>query len=119
MSYIYDIKCCKNNMPKKIENYDESIQELAAFAKVLSHPARLEILRYLASCKTCISGDITDKIPLSRSTVSQHLKELKKSELIQGSIDGVKICYCINNEVAQRCIEVFDKFFNNKINCCK
>jgi len=103
---------------KKIGNFDESLIELSSFAKVLSHPARLEILRYLASCKTCISGDITNQIPLSRSTVSQHLKELKKAELIQGSIDGVKICYCLNENKAKKYIEMFNQFFTTTYTCC-
>lgn len=105
----------QNNTKK----FDTSLEELSRFAKVLSHPARLEILRYVASSKTCISGDISDKIPLSRSTVSQHLKELKNSGLIQGSIDGVKICYCINKEFSDKCINMFNSFFKTNLNCCK
>ena len=104
---------------KKIDNFEPFLIEIAEFSRVLSHPARLEILRYVASSKTCISGDISDKIPLSRSTVSQHLKELKKSGLIQGSIDGVKICYCINKELSDKCIKMFDSFFKTNLNCCK
>jgi DNA-binding transcriptional ArsR family regulator len=59
----------------KIEAFSIELQELAKFAKAISHPARLAILKYLAETKTCISGDISDYIPLSRSTVSQHLNE--------------------------------------------
>ena len=61
----------------KSKEFEESQKELARFARVISHPARLAILQYLAETKTCISGDISDNLPLSRSTVSQHLKELR------------------------------------------
>ena len=71
----------------KKELFENDLQEIAQFAKVISHPARLAILKYLAETKTCISGDISDHIPLSRTTVSQHLKELKSIGLIKGEID--------------------------------
>jgi len=67
----------------KSERFEDNLQELARFAKVISHPARLAILQYLADTKTCISGDISDSLPLSRTTVSQHLKELRDAGLIQ------------------------------------
>jgi len=79
----------------KKENFDPKLQELARFARVISHPARLAILKYLAETRTCISGDISDIIPLSRSTVSQHLKELRDISLIHGDIEGLKINYCL------------------------
>jgi DNA-binding transcriptional ArsR family regulator len=79
----------------KKEKFDPELQEIARFAKVISHPARLAILKYLAETKTCISGDISDVIPLSRSTVSQHLKELRDIGLIHGEIEGLKINYCL------------------------
>lgn len=79
----------------KAEKFDEDLQELAKFARVLSHPARLAILKYLAETKTCISGDISDQLPLSRTTISQHLKELRQMGLIHGDIDGLKINYCL------------------------
>ena len=71
----------------KSEKFNETQKELARFACVISHPARLAILQYLAGTKTCISGDISDHLPLSRSTVSQHLKELRNIGLIHGEID--------------------------------
>ena len=79
----------------KREIFDDELQRLAQFAKVISHPARLAILKYLAETKTCISGDISDQLPLSRTTVSQHLKELKNSGLIHGEVEGLKINYCL------------------------
>lgn len=82
---------------KKVDLFDKDLQHIAEVAKVMSHPARLAILRYLANCKSCISGDITNEIPLSRTTVSQHLQELKRVGLIHGEIDGLKVNYCLCN----------------------
>ena len=95
----------------KAEKFDESLQELARFARVISHPARLAILKYLAETKTCISGDISDKLPLSRTTVSQHLKELRDIGLIHGEIDGLKINYCLCSEEIDRFLKIFEDFF--------
>ncbi len=69
---------------------------LAKYAKALGHPARVAILKLLASRQTCICGDIVNELPLSQSTVSQHLKELKDAGLIKGEIEGAKVCYCID-----------------------
>lgn len=96
---------------RKQEVFDNELQELAVFAKVLSHPARLAILRFLAESKTCISGDISDYLPLSRSTVSQHLKELRDMGLIHGEIDGLKINYCLCNSSINRYLNAFTAFF--------
>jgi len=75
-----------------------SIKEnrLAKYAKALGHPARIAILKLLAGRQACICGDIVDELPLSQSTVSQHLKELKDAGLIKGEIEGAKVCYCID-----------------------
>jgi DNA-binding transcriptional ArsR family regulator len=106
----------------KAEKFDDSLQELARFAKVLSHPARLAILRYLAETKTCISGDISDYLPLGRTTVSQHLKELRDTGLIHGEIDGLKINYCLCSIEINRSLELFENFFDEiksiDLECC-
>ncbi len=106
----------------KSELFDEDLQKLAEIARVMSHPARLAILRYLAKCKTCISGDISNEIPLSRTTVSQHLKELKKVGLIKGEIDGLKVNYCLCSTCIENINSNFKTFFNeilkgSDINC--
>jgi len=80
----------------KTELFDPETNESAALYKALSHPARIAILRYLADAQTCITGDISDVLPLSRTTVNQHLGELKKAGLIQGHIEGVKTKYCLD-----------------------
>ncbi|MBU1013861.1 MAG: metalloregulator ArsR/SmtB family transcription factor [Bacteroidetes bacterium] len=96
----------------KTELFDRDLQEIATIAKVLSHPARLAILRYLANCNTCISGDISNEIPLSRTTVSQHLQELKKAGLIHGEIDGLKVNYCLCNDGILNIKKLIDSFMN-------
>ncbi len=93
----------------KNHKFDKETQEIARIAKALSHPARIAILKYLAKCKTCISGDISKEIPLSRTTVFQHLQELKKLGLIHGEIDGLKINYCL----CHHNIEKYRKFFTD------
>lgn len=97
----------------KAEVFDIELQNLAKFAKAISHPARLAILKYLAETKTCISGDISDYLPLSRSTVSQHLNELKELGLIRGEIDGLKVNYCLCNSTITDYKKLFDQFFND------
>lgn len=82
------------------KSYEFTVKDnqLAKYAKALGHPARVAILKLLAQKQTCVCGDIVDELPLSQSTVSQHLKELKDAGLIKGEIDGVKVCYCINEK---------------------
>lgn len=75
---------------------EKSAVELARLAWAVAHPARVRILQLLVSRKTCVCGEIVDELPLAQSTVSQHLKILKESGLIEGEIDGPKVCYCIN-----------------------
>jgi ArsR family transcriptional regulator len=97
----------------KTENFTRELQELAALAKTLSHPARLMILQYLAEQKVCMSGDISNEIPLSRTTVSQHLKELKSAGLIHGSIEGLTVNYCLKPEAIKLLRKSFDSYLNN------
>ena len=108
MTYVCDIRI---KIMNKAENFDKSLQDLALFAKVLSHPARLAILKYLAETKTCVSGDISDFLPLGRTTVSQHLKELRNAGLIQGEIDGLKINYCLEIAHIEQFYKMFEEFF--------
>lgn len=84
-------------MNKKIE-YTDLQKKLAKYTKALGHPARISILEKLATARCCYSGDMAEEIPIARSTLSQHLKELKASGLIQGEIDSPKIKYCIDYE---------------------
>jgi len=79
-------------------NYTEHENQLARFAKAMGHPARIAILKFLASQHECFFGDIHEVLPISKATVSQHLAELKNAGLIQGEIQPPKIKYCINPE---------------------
>ena len=103
----------------RTEAFDEQFQDLARLAKVLSHPARLAILKHLADVKACISGDISNEIPLSRTTVSQHLQVLREAGFIQGQIEGVRINYCLNTEAVIHFKELIEKYLNQiNSNCC-
>jgi ArsR family transcriptional regulator len=77
-------------------------EELAALAKALGHPARVQIVRLLVRREACVCGDIVDELPLAQSTVSQHLKVLKEVGLIRGDIDGPRVCYCVEPRVLRR-----------------
>jgi DNA-binding transcriptional ArsR family regulator len=86
-------------MPQaKTELFDTELQTASMFLKALSHPARLMIVKFLADCKSCYTGDISSELPLSRTTINQHLDELRKAGLILGHITGNKTSYCINQE---------------------
>jgi ArsR family transcriptional regulator len=77
-------------------------QELARLAWALAHPARVRILRILIARQACICGELVDQMPLAQSTVSQHLKVLKEAGLVQGELDGPKVCYCVHPAALQR-----------------
>lgn len=87
-------ECCDDS--KVVLPMDESAEQLAQLAWAVAHPARVRIVRLLISREACVCGEIVDQLPLAQSTVSQHLKILKESGLIQGEVDGPKVCYCIN-----------------------
>ena len=101
----------------KTEEFTQEDIWLADVAKALSHPARIRILKILTRMDACMVGDIVDLLPLAQATVSQHLKELKRVGLIQGEIDGPKICYCVNNKNLVKAKNALDKMFS-KIGCC-
>lgn len=77
---------------------DASAEDLARLAWAVAHPARVRIVRLLIKREACVCGEIVAELPLAQSTVSQHLKILKESGMIQGEIDGPKVCYCINSQ---------------------
>jgi len=105
----------KNNV------FSPDLQELATFSKVLAHPARLAILDFIASQDQCISGEITDEIPLSRTTVSQHLQELKNAGLIHGTVSGTRVYYCLEtekiNELKTKMHAFMEKLATNQTQC--
>jgi DNA-binding transcriptional ArsR family regulator len=77
-------------------------RELARLAKAIGHPARVQILRFLAGRTACMCGDIVDELPLAQSTVSQHLKILKEAGLIRGEVDAPRVCYCLEPAALKR-----------------
>lgn len=105
----------------KTEEFTIKENKIAAYAKALAHPARIAILQLLIKKQACICGDIVDELPLSQSTVSQHLKELKAAGLIKGEIEGNKICYCIDEKewsLAEKYISQLFKSHQPGSNCC-
>ncbi len=95
----------------KVELFEKDLQETSLLFKALAHPARLAILKYLVETEVCMSGDISEELPLSRTTINQHLKELKNAGLIRGSIDGVKMNYCLHPQNAKIAIDKMNTFF--------
>jgi DNA-binding transcriptional ArsR family regulator len=105
----------------KTEEFTVKDNKIAKYAKALAHPARVAILQLLIKKQSCICGDIVEELPLSQSTVSQHLKELKESGLIKGDIDGVKVCYCIDDKEWQNAktyLETLFASYRPKTSCC-
>jgi DNA-binding transcriptional ArsR family regulator len=104
------------------QDYSKTEITIAKYAKALAHPARVAILQILLKRQTCVCGDMVEELPISQSTVSQHLKELKEAGLIKGEIEGTSVCYCIdeNEWVKAKTIltGILDKAPINKNNCC-
>lgn len=111
MTYVYVILHEYPMTYAKLTEFTADQQQLARLAKALAHPARIAIVQLLAERQTCISGDIAAELPLSRTTVSQHLQELKSVGLIKGDIDGLTVCYCLNTELFQQVQQQFAAFF--------
>lgn len=101
----------------KKEEFTKADVWLADISKAMSHPARIRILKILTNPKTCMCGDIVELLPLSQSTVSQHLKELKRVGLITGELKGPKVCYCVDNKILAKAKRELDKLFNQVCNC--
>lgn len=105
----------------KSDLFTEEQNELALLAKAFAHPARIAILEYLVKANKCINGDLVAELGLAQATISQHLKELKSIGLIQGTVEGTSMCYCINTEVwnvvRERMEQLFEKHDANA-GCC-
>ncbi|MFV0521729.1 MAG: ArsR/SmtB family transcription factor [Mangrovibacterium sp.] len=85
-------------------------KRIARYAKAMAHPIRVYILELLSKQTCCYSGDLTEELPIVKSTLSGHLKELKAAGLIQGEIEAPKIKYCINKESWKEAQELFKTF---------
>ncbi|NCT94347.1 MAG: winged helix-turn-helix transcriptional regulator [Chitinophagaceae bacterium] len=101
----------------KTETYTQQELVLAKYAKALSHPARVAILNLLLKKQACVCGDIVDELPLSQSTVSQHLKELKEAGLIKGEVEGVSVCYCIDGKAWAKAGTMLRALFDKPVSC--
>lgn len=105
----------------KTEEFTSKDNKIAMYAKAFAHPARIAILKLLIQKNACVCGDIVDELPLSQSTVSQHLKELKEAGIIKGNISGVKVCYCIDEKEWENAKKYLNELFELQIkkkNCC-
>jgi DNA-binding transcriptional ArsR family regulator len=113
--YKYQMGTTKSDLFNKKQN------ETASLLKAIAHPARIAIVEYLMNVESCICGDIVNQLPLAQPTVSQHLKELKLAGVIQGSIEGNSICYCLNEKSIQK-LKVYFETIETKISkqnkCC-
>ena len=106
----------------KTIDYTKMELDIAKYAKALAHPARIAIIQLLLKKQSCVCGDIVDELPISQSTVSQHLKELKEIGLIKGEIEGTSVCYCLDEKewlkARSLIVQMFDKVVVNKGKCC-
>jgi DNA-binding transcriptional ArsR family regulator len=106
----------------KTEMFTDQQNEIALFAKVFGHPARVSILQHLFKIKSCVCGDLVSEIGLAQPTISQHLKELKYLGLIKGNVEGTKVCYCVNVENWTKMKETMLQFLNQDVfkteDCC-
>lgn len=113
----------KDMVYAKTKLFENELQTSSELFKVLSHPARLAILKYLAETNTCITSDFAEELPLSRTTVNQHLKELKDAELINSRTKGAKSYYCLNMIKIKELKQILQDFIlridQNNIQCCK
>ncbi|MCD6064111.1 MAG: winged helix-turn-helix transcriptional regulator [Flavipsychrobacter sp.] len=105
----------------KTELFTKKQNDLANMAKAIAHPARIAILQHLIKSNACICGDLVETLGLAQPTISQHLKELKNAGIIQGTVEGTSICYCLNPKVWNEYRQFFIGFFTEMPtgkNCC-
>jgi len=97
----------------KTDLFTKQQNDIAAMAKAIAHPARIAILQHLVRKNDCVCGDIVEELGLAQATTSQHLKELKNAGIIQGTVEGVSVCYCIDPTVWKQYKELFSVFFKD------
>ncbi|HUH18542.1 metalloregulator ArsR/SmtB family transcription factor [Albibacterium sp.] len=105
----------------KTEIFTEEQNQLATLLKAIAHPARIAILQQIISANACICGELVDELGLAQATISQHLKELKNAGIIQGTIEGVKVCYCIEPKtwtLLESLLGSFLASYKNPESCC-
>ncbi len=99
----------------KVGEFKMKERKIASLCKALAHPARIAIINFLVKKRECICSEVVDELPLSQSTVSQHLKELKKAGLIKGDIDGPRVCYCIDREKWNEAGGIINLFLSQQV----
>ena len=106
----------------KHELFSVAQNDLATVAKALAHPARVAILEHLLKINQCICGDLVQELGLAQPTISQHLRELKNAGIIQGTIEGTSVCYCIHpdrwQEISKQFTTLFNQFKTPTNGCC-
>jgi DNA-binding transcriptional ArsR family regulator len=105
----------------KTDLFTKQQNDIAIMAKAIAHPARVAILQYLVKKNACVGGDLVEELGLAQPTTSQHLKELKNAGIIQGTVEGTSVCYCINPKVWKQYKDLFNHFFKDvdpEGNCC-
>ncbi|RZK18857.1 MAG: ArsR family transcriptional regulator [Pedobacter sp.] len=105
----------------KTEIFTQEQNRLSMLLKAIAHPARIAILQQIISANACICGDLVEELGLAQATISQHLKELKQAGIIQGTVDGVKVCYCIEPETWKVLQKLFGDFMGSYVDighCC-
>lgn len=103
------------------EIFTDEQNQLSQLLKAMAHPARIAILQRILISNTCICGDLVEELGLAQATISQHLKELKTAGLIQGTIEGVSVCYCINPvtwKMMEKQLGAFLSSYKGETNCC-
>ncbi len=105
----------------KTEMFTDKQNQIALFAKVIGHPARVAILQHLFKLNSCVCGDLVNEIGLAQPTISQHLRELKLMGLIKGNVEGTSVCYCIDTENWTKMKKVLSDFLEQntpQTDCC-
>ncbi len=100
----------------KTENFTNSQNKIASLLKAIAHPARVAIIEHLVKVNSCICGDLVSEIQLAQPTISQHLKELRNAEIIQGNVEGNSVCYCINPE-ALKTLQTYFSGIQSGLSC--
>lgn len=106
----------------KTEQFTDKQNRTANLLKALAHPARVAIVEQLLEARSCICGDFVNELPLAQPTISQHLKELKNAGIIQGTVEGTSVCYCLKEESITELYDflaqIIQTLKNQKSNCC-
>ncbi|MBL7719067.1 MAG: winged helix-turn-helix transcriptional regulator [Flavipsychrobacter sp.] len=101
----------------KTDLFTDKQNEMAAMAKAIAHPARIAILQQLKKTNACVCGELVDDLGLAQATISQHLKELKNVGLINGTVEGTSVCYCINPRMWKQYQQLFAGLFTDVADC--